>query len=166
MHKILKSERRARTRIIKQKRKMRSKEEKKKKKNRVEHLDSSHSVVSADDFKYLSCSITGGFFFFFDRRQEKRWNKITEEKQTDMWQRSCSRFKQRGHPGYTTCIWATRTPQCIALKITLGWETIPAGGNGACLSGKDKKARQRLRLILINETWVSRCRKDLDVIFV
>lgn len=83
-----------------------------------------------------------------------------------MWQRSCSRFKQRGHPGYTTCIWATRTPQCIALKITLGWETVPAGGNGACLSGRDKKARQRLRLILINETWVSRCRKDLDVIFV
>lgn len=32
--------------------------------------------------------------------------------------------------------------------------------------GEIKKARQRLRLILINETWVSRCRKDLDVIFV
>lgn len=123
------------------------------------------SLVSPDEFEHLSCNVTGGCFFLWSSAGE-RWNKITEEKQTDMWQRSCSRFKQRGHPGYTTCIWATRTPQCIALKITLGWETVPAGGNGACLSGRDKKARQRLRLILINETWVSRCRKDLDVIFV
>ena len=49
-------------------------------------MDSSHSVVSADDFKYLSCSITGGFFFFLivGRRKDEtrllRRNKLTCDK--------------------------------------------------------------------------------------
>lgn len=80
-------------------------------------------------------------FFFCDRRQEKDETRLLRRNKLTCDKRSCSRFKQRGHPGYTTCIWATRTPQCIALKITLGWETVPAGGNGACLSGRDKKSK-------------------------
>lgn len=135
MHKILKSERRTRRRIIKQTRKMRSKA-----KNTVEHVDSSQASSLLMSLNTSAVTSLEGFFFC-DRRQEKDETRLLRRNKLTCDKRSCSRFKQRGHPGYTTCIWATRTPQCIALKITLGWETVPAGGNGACLSGRDKKSK-------------------------
>lgn len=160
MHKILKSERRTRRRIIKQTRKMRSKA-----KNTVEHVDSSQASSLLMSLNTSAVTSLEGFFFC-DRRQEKdetrllRRNKLTCDKgpvpDSNKGDILDTRLVSEPRGRLSASLW----------RLHLAGRPFLQGEMEPVYQGEIKKARQRLRLILINETWVSRCRKDLDVIFV
>lgn len=123
------------------------------------------SVVSPGEFEHLSCNVTGGCFFC-DRRQEKdetrllRRNKLTCDKgpvpDSNKGDILDTRLVSEPRGRLSASLW----------RLHLAGRPFLQGEMEPVYQGEIKKARQRLRLILINETWVSRCRKDLDVIFV
>lgn len=105
-------------------------------------------------------------FFFCDRRQEKdetrllRRNKLTCDKgpvpDSNKGDILDTRLVSEPRGRLSASLW----------RLHLAGRPFLQGEMEPVYQGEIKKARQRLRLILINETWVSRCRKDLDVIFV